>query len=277
MIVAAPFLGEFGWEVGMWVPWLRWMRYEMHRSSDFVVMCREGSQPLYADFASKVVVPRKLPDVHRVDNNNAFVTAHGRYRQEDYFKLVLEELAFKQRKVRKTDVLTPPQIPYMWPPERPPILRRRRDFVYGDEPGVRTQGCIAIHARHCKDKQPERNWALERWNALLEDLGATEVIAVGSKDGALCPEGARDARGDNLYDLACRIARCEFGLGPSSGPLHFINACRTPVFWWSANKKDQERYESAWNPHKLPNTCVKTHWNPEPEEVAACIRTVFSL
>lgn len=67
------------------------------------------------------------------------------------------------------------------------------------------------------------------------------------------------------------LSKCDFIIGPSSGPMHLANLCEVPAYWWSANEKEQARYKKVWNPFKCENVCVSRTWKPTVEEVIECI------
>ena len=270
--VAAPFVGEFGWEVAMWAPWLRWMRNE-HRTVTFDVLCKPGHQALYADFATRVIPVKEMPDILQVDCANAFVRVNGRLRREDYVEWVKRELeGHKTGTVKKGRVYTPLDIYYDWNGGRPPILRQRIDVPYGSDAKIVKKPFIAVHAR-AHQKQPDRNWLpREKWDELMDELDGEQVIAIGALGHSLCPRGAMDLRGRPLGGVMDLLSQCRVIVGPSSGPLHLANACRVPVVWWSGNQKDEERYATAWNPYHLPNRRVGVTWQPSVDEVMACLR-----
>ena len=129
---------------------------------------------------------------------------------------------------------------------------------------------IAIHARACLNKQPGRNWGFNKWASLVEELSGS-VASIGQVGGAMHIPGTENMRGLPLAELCNLLAACRYAVGPSSGPLHLANACATPAVWWSGNQKDKERYETAWNPLKLPNVCAAETWDPDVDEVLVCL------
>ncbi len=270
MIVAGPFLGEFGWEVAMWVPWLRWMREEMHASSEFVAICRPGHAGLYDNFADRTIEHDALPTIRTVDCANAFVSGHGKLSTADYFGLAKLAFSMKTDKVMKQNYISPLQLQYSWPRDQPPILRRHHHRFYGT-PNQKESGWVVVHARDAA-KQPERNWSITRWNELIEAIDAKHVIAIGSLTESLCPDGCEDLRGKPLSEVLLAASKCEVGIGPSSGPMHLMNSCGTPVVWWSGNSKDLTRYSKHWNYEKLPNVCAAESWNPIVDEVDVAVK-----
>ena len=262
MIAAAPFAGEFGWCVAMWTPWLRWVRRHQHGSERFVVYCHKGHEHLYQDFASDVI-GIEIEDITAVDCVSAWVNG-VRLRQRDYGELVLSH---HREKKRPTKIITPLDLSYQWPTKGPPRLLRSEHVTYGT-PDDKQEGWIAIHARNCPDKSPERDWPIEKWMELVPKLGG-HVIAIGTR--AHAPVGTEDLRNLPLKDVCLALSKCEAIIGPSSGPLHLANACGTPAIWWSHNLKDCSRYKKWWNPWQRENRQVSKNWNPEVSTVLSSL------
>ncbi len=260
-MIAAPFLGEFGWEVALWVPWLRYCR-QQYRAHDFHVMCKPGHSGLYKDFAT-TVTEWKPEGITKVDCQNAWIDG-VRPSRMDY-------VAWAKRvdeKVRPKNVLTPWELRYVWNAGRPPLPMKDSLFhKLGNTPAI--DHFIAIHARAC-DKQSERNWSFNNWCKLVEKLPGN-VASIGIAGGAMHIPGTENMRGLPLDALTDLLASCKWIIGPSSGPLHLANHCGTPAIWWSGNAKDKERYETAWNPFEVPNVCAAESWDPEVEDIYEAI------
>lgn len=265
MIYAAPFLGEFGWLVCMWTPWLRKM-CELS-GGEMTVLCKSGQQALFTDFAD--VIPVNVW-ASKADCQNAWQGNH-RLVADDYVRMTQHALAPLGREPRKHDILTPLDLQAVWPRNRPPRPARARHFRYQD--GVQPyEKRIALHVRACPTKSPERNWNVgqaKRIGRELLGLGY-QVYAIGSYDHAVCP-GGNDARGMQLGTLMTMLAGCSAVIGPSSGPLHLANQCGTKALWWSANLKDVERYAKVWNPHRVDNKQVASSWTPTDKQILSSI------
>lgn len=262
MIVAAPFFGEFGWEVALWAPWLRWCKADLPMEK-MTVICRPGHEGLYTDFADKILV--KEIATSKIDCNNAWVDG-VRLRMPDYHRIagdVTGESRIIQRNLR-----APPNLPYVWT-NGPPCPSRQHlphNYANGNQRGE----VIVLHARACKDKQPDRNWSPLRWEILAEHLDAP-LVSIGTVRDALHVPGSEDLRGQSVADDIEILSEARLCIGPSSGPLHLANHCGVPVVWWSSHLKEVERYKTAWNPFNLKNLCAARSWNPQVEEVLKCV------
>lgn len=258
-MIVAPFLGEFGWEVALWVPWLRQQR---RYSVDFVVLCKNGHEGLYKDFATEVV-PYTPPKLSYVDCQHAWVGG-VKLRPEAYAKV-----CHGHGKVTKKSVLTPYDLSYTWTagcPKPRSANHKRLGKANNTEPGKSKM--LAIHARECGDKQPDRNWSFNKWATLVGELNTRfQVASIGQVGQAMHLPGTENMRGMPLAKLCDLLASCRYAIGPSSGPLHLANHCGTPVIWWSGNEKDQERYAKVWNPWGSLNLCAAETWDPDVDEV----------
>ena len=264
-MIVAPWHGEFGWEVALWVPWLRWMRLNVHRTdTDFIVTCAPGHEFLYADFATKQI-PIEMPNISRRDCQNVWIKDHGLVRKSDYVN-ALRGAGFKHRKEL---ILTPHDLQFIWPrDECPRPTKRSTPRAYFDGAEKLTDH-VAMHVRNY-EQHPERNWSHKDSsyvaNALMTTGGFT-VHCIGTGDGANTVDGATDSRGLELRELCALLANCKLIIGPSSGPLHLANFNLTPALWWSGNEKDIVRYGTHWNPFNLRNAQVGDGWQPKPEAV----------
>ncbi len=272
MIAAAPFLGEFGWEVAMWAPWLRWVRKNTYRANpEFGVYCRKGHEHLYHDFATDII-GIQVNDITAVDCVSAWVNG-VRLRKRDYEEIVRDHLSHHLDLFKPRRIITPLELSYNWPAKGPPRLLRSEHITYGT-PKDKQDGWIAIHARNCPDKQPERDWPLEKWTELVSCLGDHHVIAIGTR--AHAPVGTEDLRNFSIKDDVLAISKCQVMVGPSSGPMPLANACGTSALWWSGNLKDISRYKKWWNPWGRKNRQVAQTWDPSVNQVLDVLQEFLS-
>lgn len=261
MQIAAPFFGEFGWEVSLWAPWLRW-QMKQFTGRDLHVFCRAGHEYLYEDFAHQVY-NRDRPEITKVDCQNAWINGE-RIRQITYVSMC-QTLGQKQKK--KGSIFTPLDLQTTWHGNEPPHLGKRGIYHRYGKPNGRIG--IAIHARG-SSRNPERNWSAHKWDAIA---GMTEgnLCSVGHPAHSIHVRGTEDLRGLPLKALCELISCSQVVIGPSSGPLALAMLCNTPVVWWSPNSKDVPRFETLWNPFHVEQTKAADTWDPDVIEVeAAC-------
>lgn len=268
-MIAAPFFGEFGWEVSLWAPWLRWKMQRHHPHNELTVLCRPGHEYLYEDFAKQVFVRKPPGPVTSIDCQNCWVSGQ-RITHETYKSIAKAGLGRKQ--MPKGRIITPYDLQTTWETNEPPHLGRRGSYHAYGKRGNKHEGWVAVHVRACPFKQPERDWPMAKWEELIEALHIEHVIAVGSLDGSLRPPFAEDFRGRPLRDVCDALAWCQVIVGPSSGPLALAMLCGTPVVWWSPNIKDESRFDRLWNPFGVRQQKVENNWDPDPVEVEYACR-----
>lgn len=270
-MIAAPFLGEFGWQVALWVPWLRWMRRDIYpQHKDFIVVCKPGHEGLYEDFATEVV-PHRVDRVTRLDCQLAWIDG-VQVGKPAYEAICRKALEIPRNRIG--GIICPQDMKHTWPPNRPPLPVKSQAAYHKYGSGERNNHFIALHARHCPDKQSDRDWPEANWEELVDWLNAFDlrICSVGSKAGALHIMGTEDMRGISIKEEVEILSACKHIIGPSSGPLHLANHCGTPAIWWACGDKNIERYDTAWNPFRVANKCVSSaDWRPTVEQVQACL------
>lgn len=266
MTIVAPFLGEFGWEVALWAPWLRWMQREVWKSTDLRVLCRPGHGKLYEGMGKVIDAHLGELDVERIDCQNAWAKGHGLLRREEYVDIIHRTLLKKRVGPR---VVTPHDLQVTWRKGEPPTVKRGIHEplnVMRKHPNDK----VLLHVRACPDKQPERNWdkaCAEEVARTLRERGL-RVYTVGKQSqSAALMAATGDLRGLDLEGLAAETEDACAIIGPSSGPMHFANYCTTPAIWWSGNRKDCDRYRRHWNPFNLENRQVAMDWHPSAGEI----------
>tara|TARA_Y100000310_G_scaffold110912_1_gene109322 strand:- start:341 stop:1153 length:813 start_codon:yes stop_codon:yes gene_type:complete len=129
-------------------------------------------------------------------------------------------------------------------------IREEQEFIrYGKT--VSEKYDVIVHARDLSAGFTP-NLGADFYDLLFRNLSKDYRVAfIGSKEGALCPDGATDLRGTPLGRLADIIHSSKLVLGPSSGPIHFSSLCGTPhVTWGGYRLRTFFRYAHFWNPFK---------------------------
>lgn len=245
-----PWIGEFGWEIMTWVPYLRMLSHDYDK---MYISTFEGIEALYSGFHCPVeFVPHGYPE--RVDDWMNTVVVHPP---------------------------TPKDVT-----ERIGVIKEYRvegEYVRYGSPVVKDVG-VLFHARGI-EKGASKNWALEKWEKLAGHfpgaicIGAAQDVNVWRKlqDWTL----RQDARSASLPQLIDLIASVAVVIGQSSGVMHLALMCGTPIVTWGDcnNFGDtlKNRYMETWNPFGTPVTWVGDTWDPEPEQVMEAIRPTVNI
>ncbi len=133
-------------------------------------------------------------------------------------------------------------------------------------PGGAPQVCVAVRPPKLLRGQTLecKSWPAESLQELAYGLlsAGQRVAIVGGPDNlapalsALSGMGLTDLRGAPLETLCAVLAAARVTVGPSSGPLHLSQLCRTPIVTWygidAARPGSRNRYYGSWNPYRVP-------------------------
>lgn len=261
-LFAGPFLGEFGWEVCMWAPWLRYVQ-ETSREQ-MIVLCRPGHRKLYQDFADPYpMISGLIPPVRMVDACNAWIEGVGKPNDIVYYEILKNNLRKLGLRPAKARHLTPNKLPYTWDSRSySPRLHVARYVKLGSDKPTGTD--VVVHVRDCGSHHPVRNWKRDSAQTVVSGLcdRGHRVIAMGTRDDAWCPDGAEDYRGQPVSKVCSEIGPKTIVVGPSSGPMHLAQHAGARIVVWSGFEKSRTRYGSDWNPHGCKVDWVGKTWDP---------------
>lgn len=239
---AGPWIGEFGWEIMTWVPYLRKLSREYDK---MYISTFPGMEALYTGFHCEVEFrPHSHPG--RTDD------------WEGRLPSVSLDMGLR----------TMPIVPIK-------EYRIDGEYVRYGSPVVKDVG-VLFHARGI-EKGAKKNWPRVKWEKLAEQFpGAISVGSAG--DQHVTGSGMVNPELDRLMDT---IASAAVVIGGSSGVMHLALMCGTPIVTWGDcnNFGDtlKNRYMETWNPFGTPVTWVGDTWDPEPEEVMEAIRPTVSI
>ena len=249
MIQIGPWVGEFGWEIMQFVPAARAAAAGHDR---VIVGCQEGSQALYADFATEY---RTFPNVLEACCQRG--EAKGADKIESEF--------------RRGGKWFHPKLK----------LGRKKHAEYGTfRIGLHLD--LVIHARHTPKQKfgkssLARNWPREKWDEVVKALQGVTIGAIGLDKEALCPEGVSDLRGMTLQSVMDILASSRVIAGPQSGPIHLAALCGCPSVVWTrrdigpGKHKNERRLKELWNPFQTKCT-ILDGFDIEPGPVICAIQ-----
>lgn len=230
-----PWIGEFGWEIMTWVPYL----HKLSRDYDkMYISTFEDVEALYTGFHCELeFVPHSYPN--RVDDWLEYPPE-----AELYLELCTDHIK--------------------------PIKEYRVDgeYVRYGSP-VFKDVTILFHARGVEPQF--KNWPREKWEVLAAEFpGAKSIGSYG--DQCVTERVYNDAGLKQLVDV---IASASVVVGQSSGVMHLALMCGTPVVVWGDDKlmnfgeSLEARYKETWNPFHTPVAWVNCEkaWDPEPEQI----------
>ncbi|AKJ64452.1 glycosyltransferase family 9 protein [Kiritimatiella glycovorans] len=255
ILLAGPWIGEFGWELFCWQGMLR---REARRYDQVIVASRPEMEPLYRDFCGEFVAYRPGGEGisgYRCEDGSsgADAVAVGR----EYTRHITGQsiIGYNQRR------------PYL----SSRLFLDQTFVAYGrQDPGLAFD--VLLHARSTKKNHSgDRNgWDAEGWARFagrLRSKGLT-VACVGTSAAALAVEGCDDYRGIPLDQLFNLMRSSRVLAGPSSGPIHLAALCRLPHVVWSGAGFNRAKYEYYWNPFRVPVRYIAAPlWRPGMDEI----------
>lgn len=239
-LYAGPWVGEFGWELTSWNPYVRHMaKYYEH----VTVETQPGMEYLY-EFADEIIInPRKGDyDVYYgTASNTPFAPPTGTEVVNPIDFWVSHALLEFRSVTASTDVELQPKEWRKYGTENPKkvadILCAWRGKKY--------------HKRHYfPEKEYPPDSCIELTQYFLE--AGYSVACYGENDN-LHVEGTLDLRGIPLQELCGVLGQAKLAVGPSSGTLHLASLCGTPhVTWYGRPVSSMDRYLYSWNPFRTP-------------------------
>jgi hypothetical protein len=247
ILLAGPWVGEFGWELFCWQGYIR----KLSRNYDkTIIIGRPNQKLLYEDFCHGYVefnpngfktdswmchdcivdndLINKIPHTHYFNGNFDIGFRYGQNTAFDTKGL------FNNQEYKKYESDT---------------LNKSYDLIF-----------------HCRNKitGSDRNWDKSQWVELFDLLSKKYSIACIGNTEAFYLDGADDLRNISLSDLVSVMNKSKLILGPSSGPMHLASLSGLKHLVWSS-EHNRARYLKIWNPF---NTEVifysDENWNPKP-------------
>lgn len=237
---AGPWIGELGWEILTWVPYLRKLSREYDK---MYISTFAGVEALYTGFHCELdFKPHDYTE--RIDDWTKRGGMPCPADTTDTIKSIKE-------------------------------YRIEGEYVRYGSPVVKDVG-VLFHARGI-EKGASKNWPQAKWEKLAKEFPGALTVGTASD---LDIEEIYDARGRRLNELMDVIASAAVVIGGSSGVMHLALMCGTPIVTWGDcnNFGDtlKNRYMSTWNPFGTPVTWVGDTWDPEPEQIMEALKPKHS-
>lgn len=247
---AAPWVGEFGWEL---MNWQGHLRARSQGFDDVIVASRTGHKYLYEDFCTEYIEfnPKGDPDME----------VCGGRTYNDFFK----------DRIQKEDTLFPAKkfLRRGYKKEYKYKLSDQKFIPYGTKSDKNAYDLV-IHARNTnKCRTGIRNWPKENWMEVVSRLKGCRIACIGTKKAALHIPGTADKRDLDLRDTCNILRSSRLTIGPSSGPMHLASLCLCSHIVFTDNVHgNRDRYEKDWNPFGTKAIVIDhAGWTPPIKEV----------
>jgi hypothetical protein len=253
ILVAGPYVGEFGHELMDWQPWVR---AQIARHDEVHVITYPGRDYLY---------PGCRVHYHDIPLEKAGYR-HGRLNAKQ-----LEALARKKAAelgLKNYDLMTAQHICTSYHQR---FLLPARFELLGRPAAAENIRDVAFHFRQVKKEGPDqsRNYPLELCERVV-DFGRAAGLSffcVGHPRYAYCPPGVEDRRSEDLATSVAAIRSARLLAGELSGPMHLAQLSGVPILIWADGQWRLDGCE-RWNVFRVPTYIVAndTH-RPDPERV----------
>ncbi len=267
VLIAGPWLGEFGWELFAWQGYIRALSEHFDET---ICIARKNSKHLYVDFANQILnydSSAGVPDMFFMPNVSIDAGLLNQILAENNVDITDKQVTwFPARKIG--------QPPFTHYSEEMSFgnLKIKPKYVIFDNQYKEYDYVFHIRSRPLRQQD---NWAIEKWSKLLELLtkNGERVACIGTKKSSGHIAGTDDLRDIPMDKLIGVLSNSRCCFGPSSGPMHLASLCGTPHVVWSI-MYNHIRYTKNWNPHNTPVLFLGEHeWHPEPEYVYEKFKT----
>ena len=265
LLVAGPYLGEFGYELMEWRPYALSIA-RRYKEARFI--SAPGREVLYRPYrfighdADLRLAGYGFGTAGAASERRiAFEIAASQGMQKDDFDLLIPTSLtgrFGQRLFKP--VWTSPQVTEV-------------------ELGRAVRSDIVFHFRDIQKEGPDERINLSPRSADLlvracNSAGWTSAC-IGDPRYAICPAGCIDLRSHDLFVAVAAIKQSSLFVGQLSGPAHLAHLVGKPVVTW-ANGEHRFKIFPSWNPHGAGLLVVSTTtYDPAVPNVLAMIARIL--
>jgi len=253
ILVAGPYVGEFGHEL---MDWQAWVRAQVARHDEVHVITYPGRDYLY---------PGCIVHHHDIALESAGYK-HGRLSPAQLESMARRKAA--ELGLRYYDLMTPLHVCTRYHQK---FLLPAKFELLGRPAANSRMSDLAFHFRQIKKTGPDqsRNYPLELCDRVVSACRAAGLtfFCVGHPLYSYCPAGVEDRRSEDLATSVAAISSARLLAGELSGPMHLAQLCGVPILIWADGQWRLDNCE-RWNVFRVPTYIVAndTH-RPDPERV----------
>lgn len=263
ILVAAPYVGEIGWELMAWQARVRWVFARGHYDQ-VIVLGGAGK----AAFYEHMPVEYRTLDLAHVPGaayeDRRIISESGEVVSSEQLKHCLQGPVQQTTAAcladgSEVDVLWPDYSGKLWPCDA-----AHQSFVRYTQP-VETMpaGPWVAFVQRTRAYAGFKNWPEDHWTRLASMLNERGVHTT------IYPCEAQAA--------IAMLSGCDLAIGQSTGGLHLAALCGCPTMVWSVQQylmwrwqiTNRQRYETWWNPLGAPVIVHDLNQLPTPEQAAS--------
>jgi len=250
ILVAGPYVGEFGHEL---MDWQAWVRAQVPRREVVHVITYPGRDYLY---------PGCKVHYHDVALETAGYK-HGRFPPAELEAMARRKAA--ELGLADYDLMTPLHVCTTY--HQRYLLPSKFELLARPPAGARMAD-VALHFRRILKAGPDqtRNYPVEMCDRVVSACRAAGlgIFCIGHPRYAYCPDGVEDRRSEDLATSVAAICSARLLAGELSGPMHLAQLCGVPILIWADGQWRLDNCE-RWNVFHVPTYIVAndTH-RPDP-------------
>ena len=253
ILVAGPYVGEFGHEL---MDWQAWVRAQVARYDEVHVITYPGRDFLY---------PGCQVHYHDVALETAGYK-HGRFSPAQLAAMAHKKAA--ELGLKNYDLMTALNICTSYHQK---YLLPSKFEQLGSPPAAGDVRDVAFHFRQVQKDGPDqsRNYPIEFCDRVVEFCRAQGIsfFCIGHPRYAYCPAGVEDRRSEDLAVSVAAIRSARLLAGELSGPMHLAQLSGTAILIWADGQWRLDNCD-RWNVFRVPTYIVAndTH-RPKGEDV----------
>jgi len=275
-LIAGPYFGELGWEVGVWVPYVNFLA-QKYGFDERIVYCQKGRGALYP-FATEVK-EFDAGDASQFSNSN-WLDAPNRAAVAQFRTTLAGAAGVADAYCKHCTWVKHVYGDWFnrlssFPLQRTPV--RYRSSIMSPQ-----DLAVVLAYRHL-DRGKDKNTDIEQLNAICEFVDSCGLIPVvcgvsRGKDDALPRlhlKAANVVNQTTLGQLVDYYSAAKAVVGPSTGTMHLAAACGVPHVTWGGGTRGKEckaRYLGKWNPFKTWCRYLGCEWKPNMDAVITAVR-----
>jgi len=250
ILLAGPWVGEFGWELFCWQGFVRALSTQFDKT---IVIGRPTNELLYKDFCDEFI-----PFNPESFNTDAW-RCHGAKSATD----IITKIKHTTYVGGQFDI----GFRYAKPHGLLALGKSQAQLYHKYESDTSEESYDVIF--HCRNKKTgaDRNWGKDQWEKLLSELPDDYKVACIGNNEAFYIDGTVDKRNIDLDELVSIMNNSKIIVGPSSGPMHLASLSGLKHLVWS-EEFNRARYETVWNPFQTEVVFYSGGgWKPDPIKI----------
>lgn len=234
-LIVGPYVGEFGWEIMEWIPYVRMIAKRYKR---VIAISYTNSRYFYSNsefFPTNLELGSsgfgfgEIPKSLEKKIISSCAQAYGL----QHFDL------FKPSFLNRISKF---------------LIGKKKYLVYRED-SLNMEIDILFHFRNfTREDGDYKNYPKEDCDKLVDNFVDKNfnVACIGHPKYSYCPKNASDLRSNDFKLTIAAMSASKLVVGGSSGPIHLACLCNKPIVTWISEEFGAERYRSYWNPFKVP-------------------------